>query len=215
MKQLGIENIIFDWDGTLARTLDLWLIGYQNSLARRALKFEPKEIVTEFFHNHHEVPDHHPNIDFQSIASETREHVIQGSRDVILYEGAVDTLNVLKGKSKKISLVSSSSRKLLNSGLSTHRLEATFSSTIAGDDGYGHKPDTSPFKETLDRMGALANDTLVIGDSHVDILAGHAIGCQTCLFVPAQNSLFHNFEHLKSMNADYEIDHLPDLLKHI
>lgn len=46
---MSVQNIIFDWDGTLARTLELWLVGYQTSLNRRDLKFEPKEIVAEFF----------------------------------------------------------------------------------------------------------------------------------------------------------------------
>lgn len=64
-------------------------------------------------------------------------------------------------------------------------------------------------------MGADARDTLVIGDSHVDILAGKSAGCQTCLFAPSQNALFHNFDHLKSMNADFVIGHLSMLLEHV
>lgn len=213
MVELGIQNIIFDWDGTLARTLELWLAGYQRSFAQRGLKFEPNEIVSEFFHNHHEVPDRHPGIDFPMIAEETRDHVFEASHKVSLYDQAIETLSALKSKGKLLCLVSSSSRVLLNNGLRAHGLESTFDSTIAGDDGYGHKPDTLPFKEALNRLGANATDTLVIGDSYVDIVAGRSIGCQTCLFAPAQNQLFHNFEYLKSMNADYEIDHLPDLLR--
>lgn len=208
---MGVQNIIFDWDGTLARTLELWLGGYQTSLSRRNLKFESKEIVAEFFHNHHEVPDRHPDIDFPEIAQETRAHVLEASHEVDLYDGAIQTLNVLKGKSTALSLVSSSARPLLESGLAAHSLNPFFTSTIAGDDGYGHKPNTLPFEETLDRMGANAHDTLVIGDSLVDIIAGKSMGCQTCLFAPPQNALFHDFAQLKSMNADYEIDHLSSL----
>lgn len=210
---MSIQNIIFDWDGTLARTLELWLNGYQLSFERRDLQFQPKEIVAEFFHNHHDVPERHPDIDFPVIAEETRDHVYDAANTVSLYEGAVDTLAFLKSNKNMLSLVSSSSRSLLKKGVDAHSLDSYFISTIAGDDGYGHKPDTLPFKETLNRMGVSAADTLVIGDSHVDILAGKAIGCQTCLFVPPQNSLFHNVENLKSMNADHEIDYLPDLLR--
>lgn len=212
---MEIRNIIFDWDGTLVRTLELWLAGYQHSFERRNLHFEPQEIVVEFFQNHHEVPARHPDIDFPLIAEETRSHVFQTLQEVELYEGAIDTLNKLLRSNKGLSLVSSSSRQLLNNGLRTHSLENAFASTIAGDDGYGHKPDTLPFEETLNRIGANARDTLVIGDSHVDIEAGKSLGCQTCLFAPPQNMIFHNFTHLQSMNADYEIDSLPDLLERI
>ncbi|MFK7861804.1 MAG: HAD family hydrolase [Granulosicoccus sp.] len=210
---MSIQNIIFDWDGTLARTLELWLNGYQLSFARRDLKFQPKEIVAEFFHNHDDVPEKHPDIDFPAIAEETRDHVFHSANTVNLYDGAVETLAILKGNKILLSVVSSSSRSLLNKGVDAHQLDSYFMSTVAGDDGYGHKPDTLPFKETLNRMGVSAADTLIIGDSHVDILAGMAIGCQTCLFTPPQNSLFHNLENLKSMNADHEIDNLPGLLQ--
>ncbi len=212
---MSIQNIIFDWDGTIARTLDLWLAGYKCSLERRNLRFDSKEIVAEFFQNHHEVPERHPDIDFPVIVEETRDYVFQASHAVNLYEGAIELLNLLKLRGKSVSLVSSSPRQLLNSGLAAHTLTEYFPSTIAGDDGYGHKPDTLPFVETLSRMGATASDTLVIGDSHVDILAGKSAGCKTCLFVPSQNELFYNFEHLRSFDADIEIDYLPNLLQYV
>ncbi len=212
---MNIKNIIFDWDGTLAQTLDLWLGGYKKSLESRGLSFEAREIVEEFFHNHHEVPDRHPDIDFPAIAAETRNHVSQTSHEVNLYKGALDTLKQLRLERKPLSLVSSSSRQLLTNGLEAHDLHVFFSSTIAGDDGYGHKPDPTPFKETLERMGAAASETLIVGDSHVDIQAGKALGCRTCLFTPHQNNLFHDFEYLKSLDPDCEIDNLSAILAHI
>ncbi len=215
MVGLSIQNIIFDWDGTLAKTLEIWLTGYQQALERRALSFEPDEIVAEFFHNHHEVSDKHPDINFPMIAEETRAHVSHAAHTVDLYHGAIETLVTLKNSGLKLSLVSSSSRPLLTSGLSANGLTDFFVSVIAGDDGYGHKPNTQPFTETLERMDAKASETLVIGDSLVDIQAGMSVGCTTCLFAPLQNKLFHNFDHQKSMNADHEIDHLPDLIKHV
>lgn len=74
---MEINHIIFDWDGTLARTLELWLRGYQCSFRRRGLLFERKEIVADFFHNHHKVPEKHPDLDFQAIAHETRDYVLK------------------------------------------------------------------------------------------------------------------------------------------
>ncbi|EEA93771.1 HAD family hydrolase [Pseudovibrio sp. JE062] len=210
---MKIKSVIFDWDGTLARTLDVWLDGYQRSLEVRNFTFQPKEIVAEFFHDHHKVPDKHPHLGFPEIAEETRKYVLQALQKVELYEGATKTLSKLNDENVPTSLVSSSSRRLLNSGMEVHNLSKHFKATVAGDDGYGHKPDTRPFEEALDRMGAEAETTLVIGDSHVDVQAGKALGCQTCLFVPKLNSLFHNFEFLRSMEADHEIDHLPDLLE--
>ena len=81
---MTISNIIFDWDGTLAKTLDLWLEGYQVSFNRRAHDFGPGEIVREFFHNHKDVPVRYPDMDFPVIAEETRQYVGRGLSTVDL-----------------------------------------------------------------------------------------------------------------------------------
>ena len=210
---MSIKNIIFDWDGTLLRTLDLWLESFQVAFEKRDLQFEPAEIVAEFFQDHHKVPERHPDLDFPTISKECFEYVHQAVSSAALYDGAAETLLALKSEQTAISLVSSSPRKVLEAGLGSHRFKEDFLSVIAGDDGFGHKPSPLPFEETLSRMGVNAAETLVIGDSHVDILAGKAVGCQTCLFLPEQNALFHDVARLRSQNADFEISRMPDLIR--
>lgn len=208
---MSIRNIIFDWDGTLAKTLDLWLEGYRISFHDRGHRFDAKFIVEEFFHNHHEVPARYPDLEFPTVAEETRSYVFEGLAKVDLYEGAKETLEILESKGVTLSLVTSSARRLLDRALDAHELRSFFASVVAGDDGFGHKPSDLPFRETLDRIGAAAAETLVIGDSHVDIQAGKSIGCQTCWFAPEHNSLFHDFEHLESLCADHQILRVSEL----
>jgi pyrophosphatase PpaX len=209
---MTIRSIIFDWDGTLAKTLDLWLAGFQKSFDQRDMWFEPREIVSQFFQDHHLVPARYPDLDFPNIAAEARSHVLQSVSNVTLYDGAHDALHDLKDQ-VTVSLVSSSPRKLLTTGLGAHALDDFFASTIAGDDGYGHKPEPRPFQEMLDRLGMNASETLIIGDSHVDILAGQAVGCQTCWFAPETNGLFHDFERIRGIGADYEVQSVSALLE--
>jgi pyrophosphatase PpaX len=209
-----IQHVIFDWDGTLVRSLDLWIDGYHAAFARRDLVYSPDEIVAEFFHEHDRVADRHPHLDFAVIADEARAHVRQGSARVALYDGAVETLAGLAARGITLSLVSSSPREVLQIGLMAHGLDACFASVLAGDDGFGHKPDPLPFGETLRRLGASAVTTLIIGDSHVDILAGQAAGCRTCLFAPAENRLFHDHARLRTIGADHDIAQLAEILRH-
>jgi pyrophosphatase PpaX len=209
---MTIKNIMFDWDGTLAKTLDLWLVGFQKSFAVRDMSFEPREIVTQFFQDHHLVPDRFPDLDFPNIAAEARAHVLQSAAGVDLYDGAHDALHELRDAGVTVSLVTSSPRALLSTGLGAHGLDDFFASTIAGDDGFGHKPEPLPFATTLDRMGANASETLIIGDSHVDILAGQAVGCQTCWFAPDVNDVFHDFARIRGIGADYEVRGIGELV---
>ena len=86
-----------------------------------------------------------------------------------------------------------------------HGLEDYFDSIVAGDDGFGHKPSTLPFEKTLERLGARAAETLIIGDMQVDIQAGRASGCQTCWFAPDHNRFFHDFDNMRAIAPDHEI----------
>jgi pyrophosphatase PpaX len=211
-EKVTVKNVIFDWDGTLAKTLDLWLQGYNSAFVNRGYRFDPKFIVKEFFHNHHEVADRHPDLEFHAIAEETRRFVFEGLLTVELYDGAEEVLSSLKSKGITMSLVTSSARRLIGRALSAHDLTHFFDSIVAGDDGFGHKPSTLPFYTTLERVGAAASETLIIGDSHVDIEAGRASGCQTCWFAPPHNALFHDFEQIKSMSPDHEIATIQSLV---
>lgn len=210
---MSVRSVIFDWDGTLAKTLDLWLQGYQVSFESRGHRFDPKFIVKEFFHNHHEVPAKHPDLEFPTVAEETRNYVYEGLSTVELYEGAAETLKLLKSKGKTLTLVTSSARHLLERALEAHDLGHFFDSIVAGDDGYGHKPSALPFQATLERVSSAASETLIVGDSHVDIQAGRSSGCKTCWFAPDHNSLFHDFEHIKSMSPDHKISTVQELVE--
>jgi pyrophosphatase PpaX len=209
---MTIKNIIFDWDGTLAKTLDLWLAGFQKSFTARDMSFAPKAIVTEFFQDHHLVPQRHPDLDFPNIAAEARAHVFDAAASVALYDHVHDTLSALQQMDVPMSLVTSSPRHLLAKGIAAHGVDNFFISTVTGDDGFGHKPDPLPFHETLTRMGARAHETLIIGDSHVDILAGQNAGCKTCWFAPMQNDLFHDFDMIRGVGADHEVGCISELV---
>ena len=212
---MTITTIIFDWDGTLARTLDLWVDGYHAAFTRRAMHFPPQTIVAEFFQEHHLVPDRHPHLDFGPIVDEARAHVFEAALKVSLYDGARAVLEGLTRQGLRLGLVSSSSRGLLERGLQATGLAGFFGSIVAGDDGFGHKPDPLPFVETLARLAAPAQEAMIIGDSHVDILAGKAAGCRTCWFAPQENDLFHRHSHSLARQSDHRVSHLEGLLAHV
>ena len=196
------------------RSLDLWVDGYLAAFARRELAYTPAQIAAEFFQEHHLVAGRHPHLDFALIAEEVRAHVRQASARVALHDGAVEALTGLAALGITLALVSSSPRAVLEIGLAAHGLDGTFASVLAGDDGFGHKPDPMPFVETLRRLGARAATTLIVGDGHVDILAGQAAGCRTCLFAPAENALFHDHARLRAMGADHDVTRLAEVLHH-
>ena len=176
---MEIKSIIFDWDGTLGMTLHLWLAGYRQSLQDQGHTILDSVIARDFFYEHDKGQLKYPDVDFEKLIEDTRSHVFSHLDDLKLYPDAKETVVTLHERGFVLALVSSSNRKLLEKGLSLYGLETYFSSIISGDDITKHKPDPEAFNQTLQTIDCRAKNTLIIGDSRTDILAGKATGTKT------------------------------------
>jgi len=212
---MAINNIIFDWDGTLGKTLHIWVKGYQNGLNNQGQTFSDATIVQDFFYEHDEGQKKYPQIDFRRMINDAYEHLHQELQGLELYEAAQETLAKLTERGIKIALVTSSPRNILFKGMGRHNLEKYFSSIIAGNEAKEHKPHPAPFIKTIKNTGSKATNTLIIGDARTDIIAGKAAGMKTCVFTPEDNRLFYNFESLAAAGADYRISNLMELVEFV
>lgn len=114
----------------------------------------------------------------------------------------MDVLEKAVASDIRLALASSSTRKMLEKGLSVKGLEDYFASIVAGDDVVRHKPHPEAFMQTTEKLGILPEETMIVGDSKVDIEVGKAMGMHTCLFTPKENELFYDFEDLRRSGPD-------------
>src|SRR3989344_8706256 len=202
------SSIIFDWDGTLAMTLHLWLAGYRHELKKLGFNLSDQIIADDFFYEHDKAAMKYPAVDFGPFNERVRAHVLSHVQQLQTYPGAHEMLEKLERHDIKLSLVSSSSRSLLKEGLERTGLGQFFQTIVAGDDVMRHKPDPEPFNQAVEVAGFSKDTTLILGDSHNDIVAAKASGIASCLFLPEENELFYDFEKLRSTNPDYSIEDL-------
>ncbi len=207
----AFDTIIFDWDGTMAKTLHLWLDGWKIELEQYGTVLTDRNIVRDFFYEHHKTQLKYPHIDMEQSAVSVRSHVETGLENLLLYADAHDAVLHVINRDIQAALVTSSSRALVEKGLNLHALAPYFQSVVAGDDGFGHKPSPIPFNETLNRLEAIPERTLVIGDSAADILAARAANCQSCLFIPDENAVFQDRHYLASLEPDFTIQTLSQI----
>lgn len=193
-------------------TLHLWLAGYRDALQQQGHTFLDSIIAQDFFYEHDKGILKYPEINFEQLVEDARAYVFSHLEDLQLYPGAVETIASLDEHTVRLSLVSSSSRQLVEAGLTKFNLLHYFDSIICGDDVTKHKPDPEAFRQTLENVGMLPHETLIIGDARTDILAGKAAGTYTCLFTPADNALFYDFTELRAAEPDYCISTLADVL---
>lgn len=202
--------IIFDWDGTLAKSLHLWLTGFRTSLAAQDHHIPDHIITQHFFTELDQTEKQYPTLDMELLILKTREYIHINSHELELYPGVPQTLDALRDT--PLALVSSSPRMILETSLFANNLIPHFSSIIAGDDGKQYKPHPEAFLATIEHHGVSPEQTLIIGDTHTDIMAGHAAGAHTCFFAPDENALFHDFSKTRALTPHYEISSLTELL---
>ncbi len=180
------EAVIFDWDGTLADTRKAIVISFQKAL---------KEINLE-------VPVHYIERRMGIGASETfREILLAANRrvdekvvkqlverksqvqiqladKVMLFEGARELLEALRGK-VKVGLASMNNRSVVMDLLQINDLMGCFDSVLTVEAVSHSKPDPEIFLKTAAQLKALPDKCVVLEDSIFGVKAAKAakMGC--------------------------------------
>ena len=131
-------------------------------------------------------------------------HLFEHTR---LYPGVRETLDTLRRANLGLitnKLEALSWRILQGFGLADH-----FSVVLGSDSLPRRKPDPAPILEAMARSGALPAETVMIGDSRTDILAGKGAGVVTC----GASWGFRSRAELETAGCDWILDRMPQLLE--
>lgn len=204
------KYILFDWDGTLGKTLDVWFLCIKKHLNKRNIDPTDDEIVKGFgdwgFGVKMGVTDN------EIFIKELVEEVNKKLLDVKLYNNVNKILESLRSKDVEIALVTSSVRSSISSALDKYNLSKFFNSILTGEDVKNHKPDPEMLHKAMENIGASKEETLIVGDGPKDIGAGKNAGIKTVCFYPEENKKFYSEESIKSFNADFVIHDLLEIL---
>lgn len=211
------KYILFDWDGTLARTLDIWLGALRAALQKRNYNFTDTEIGAnyELFRKRFEAQGY-PDAD--DIINEALSEADKNILSVELYSSAVEILEKIHDAGSKLALVTTSTHAQIDPLLKHFGLETIFDAVICADDTKMQKPNPEPVIKAMQMLGATHDNTLLVGDSEKDIQAAHGAGISSMLFYPESHEKFHDIEMLKPLNPTYiicglsEIDQIIDFV---
>lgn len=107
-------------------------------------------------------------------------HEALGVANGELIPGTHELLSFLKTRQIKCALVSNNSRKSVDAVLTGHGL--SFDAVMTRDDGV-FKPNPEPFLEALQQLRARPDEAVVVGDTHLDLLAAHRAGIRDAVLV--------------------------------
>ena len=139
------------------------------------------------------------------ILEEYRRHLIGTTS---LYPGVRETLNAMH--SAELGLISNKPEELCKRILAAFDLADRFCVVLGGDSLPRRKPDPAPLVNAMSRCGIAPAETVMVGDSPADIIAGKAAGAATC----GVSYGFRSREELQAAGSDVIIDRFEDLPQH-
>lgn len=130
--------------------------------------------------------------------------------DTLIYDGVIDVLKYLKSKNIKVALLTTKSQDQADLIIDHFGLREYFTMTCGRSPGHGIKPDPEPLLFICSELHVSADNTLMVGDSELDVLCGKNAKSQTC----AVTYGFRKKEDLKKNKPDFLFDNI-EMLKQI
>lgn len=203
--------VLFDWDGCLAKTLDIWLDAYKEVFAKYGIYPDDKAITHQIFGDWQGPA----KMGIKSMDEYNRlllAKVARGYTTLKLYDNAREILHELKKRKKKLALITSSKRSLLIPVLNRLHLSSMFDSILTMEDVTRHKPDPEVILKTLTNLDAKKTESILIGDTKDDVQGAHNTGIDSILFYPKHNEIFYELDLLKSYKPTYIVDDFRKVL---
>jgi len=216
---MGVKAVVFDLDGTLVsfnldyRTVRAEVRGYLLRIGVPASVLSVNESIFEmlkktelFLKNSGKSAEAVAEIRNEALAI-AEKYELEAAMDTSLLPGASETLKALKRMGLKIGLCTINSEKSTNYILQRFKIADFFDVTIPRNKVNYVKPHPEHLEAALKALGAAPEETVVVGDSGVDMqsakeLKAIAVGLPTGV---------SSIEQLMSYGANYIITSITDL----
>lgn len=206
---------LFDFDGTLAPSLPLWLKAYHIALGRFGIQLSDAEVLKRcFFRDWDVIASDFGSFTGEQLQIEIGHGLQEAFATAELFPQARALVEHCREHGLRTALVTSSPRSLIASVAERLELRHLFDFVVCGDEVANYKPHPEPVLASLTSLACAAHSAVMIGDSHVDILAGKAAGTHTALFLP-DGECFHDRDKLHATLPDFIFkahDELPAFL---
>lgn len=210
------KYILFDWDGTLVKTLDIWLNLYKELIKKynvEASNLTDLEVVEKAFGKWAKGFENLGFTNPQEACDEAWALVDERVNNVDVYPNVKQVLDKLKESNKKLTLHTSSDSNMLYPAILNNDLEKYFEIILTKDDVKKGKPDPEVILKEMTFLNAKPEECLIVGDSEGDIKTGKNADVDTVLFYPESHKRFYREEFLMKESPTYVIHDLLELLE--
>ncbi len=209
------KHICFDLDGTL---VDSYLNIYNTTLkALRVLNIKEPLHEVEFQKRigHHFLDIFKdlniPVTDVEEFINIYKSYYFDFIDNSKLYEGVEETLNKINSVDIKISLLTTKGQDQAEKIINHFNLKKYFSLVMGRRNGLAIKPSAEPLQFICKELNVEPSQTLMVGDSELDIQCGKNASAKTCAALYG----YRSEDFIKQEKPDYLISGIKELMKFI
>lgn len=207
-----IKHICFDLDGTLVSSAKTIYKTTTYTLNELGIYYSlPEEKFNQMIGQHFKDIFEFFNIvvtDFEHFIKVYKSNYFNFMDDSELYEGTRETLEKLKSLEIKITLLTTKAQDQAEKIISHFNLDSCFDIIMGRRDGIPHKPSPEPLIMICNELNISTAETLMVGDTELDILCGKNAGAITC----AVTYGYRSYDLLNSHNPDYIINSICEIV---
>lgn len=208
---MQFSTVLLDWDGCMAKTLQVWMSTYQKVYSLRGIRATSAEIIEKSWGNLSHGPKNFGIEDNEECWREIIVEVRKGTAQVPLYPGVVETITTLKERKVKLAIVTSSEKSVLLPALKFNQLDELIDVVVTEEDVNHPKPHPEIVTYALEKLSSDVAESIIIGDTGKDIEAGKAAGIATILLCHQENSQFYDFAKYIALRPDFIATEFSDL----
>lgn len=208
---MNINLVIFDLDGTLISSHETI---YKATLhALKEINIYPKMPEEDFYKT---IGMHFEDIfaqfgfsvpDFEKFIGIYKSIYFDYIDLSVAYPGVSETINKLWDDDIKTALLTTKGQDLAEIILRHFKLFDKFDYIMGRRPGIAHKPSPEPLLKICNDLNIDIAETLIVGDSELDVQCGKSAGAKTC----AVTYGYRTKEELQKSEPDFLIDRIKDL----
>lgn len=209
-----IKAILFDFDGTLANTIDLIIATFEHTCQTVLGSVPAREKIVNTFGL--PLPEAMLKLSGRADLVEEMRNVYREYNDnhhddmIQPIDGVTETLAALKARGVKIAVVTSKKPRMLHRGIACLGLAPYIDAIVALGDTKASKPHAEPMLAACAKLGVKPEECLCVGDSPFDLQSGRNAGVKT---VAVRYTAFVWEKILAEGKPDYVIERPEDLLE--
>jgi HAD superfamily hydrolase (TIGR01549 family) len=183
-KDLNLTHYCFDMDGTLvdsnktiynATTITLTKLGIKHKIDENEFSKKIGQHFNDIFNAFDVVVP-----DFEEYIKLYKQIYMEQMGHSKLYSDVKNVLVELKNRGNKISLLTTKAQDQAEKIIDYFGLNNYFNLIMGRRDGVAHKPSPEPLQMICKELNVEINQTLMIGDTELDIQCGKNTGSFTC-----------------------------------